>query len=167
LALTLTAAHLHSMEQMFSLFQEQEEPLILDVITNNSPLIFSVNLIDGSRRSLNYEVRLYKYAIRGFAVGIPGYDSAFLDSPRLDGKHPRNCVGLTKLLVYDRDFRRKSLEQPARVLHKRLQFEESQEIAPSKKMHVSVYSSDYCWLPPWGQLTDKGIKELYFQVSKL
>jgi hypothetical protein len=32
------------------------------------------NLVDLSRRSLTYEVRLHKYAKRGFAVAVPGFD---------------------------------------------------------------------------------------------
>uniref|UniRef100_A0A7S2AYT3 Uncharacterized protein n=1 Tax=Florenciella parvula TaxID=236787 RepID=A0A7S2AYT3_9STRA len=33
-----------------------------------------INLVDPSRRSPSYEVRLYKYALRGFAVAVPAYE---------------------------------------------------------------------------------------------
>lgn len=35
-----------------------------------------INVVDLTRRSLTYEVRLYKYAKRGFAVAIPGASSS-------------------------------------------------------------------------------------------
>jgi hypothetical protein len=41
-----------------------------------------------SRRSLTYEVRLYKYARRGFAVAVPGFDR-HLVPPELYKKRPQ------------------------------------------------------------------------------
>ncbi len=49
-----------------------------------------MNLVDVDRQSTTYEVRLFKYAKRGFRVGVPGYDaskiknSSLLDSDLYD-----------------------------------------------------------------------------------
>jgi hypothetical protein len=37
-----------------------------------------MNLVDTSRQSTTYELRLYKYAKRGFRVGVPGFDRALV-----------------------------------------------------------------------------------------
>ena len=51
-----------------------------------------------SRRSLTYETRLYKYATRGFAVGIPGLETKYIDQMRLRGKDANQYSG--KLVCY-------------------------------------------------------------------
>ena len=38
-----------------------------------------------SRRSLTYETRLFKYAKRGFSVGVPGLNIADIDIARIRG----------------------------------------------------------------------------------
>jgi hypothetical protein len=40
-----------------------------------------------TRRSLTYESRLHKYAARGFQIGIPGFQHAYVDKYRLPGWH--------------------------------------------------------------------------------
>ena len=134
--------------------------------------IFEDNLVDGSRRSLTYETRLFKYATRGFAVGVPGYDSSYLDASRLNGKYPRHCIGLTKLLVYDQyNAKRRNNEYHARAQHRRLlkilemqSSDYTENVA--KRMSDSSCSTDYAWLPPWGQLTKQGIDNLFLKVDQ-
>ncbi len=54
-------------------------------------------LVDMSRRSLTYESRLYKYALRGYAVAVPGLDRSNVD-PDLFTKKMSEVNGLAKLL---------------------------------------------------------------------
>ena len=49
-----------------------------------------------SRRSLTYETRLFKYANRGFAVGVPGLETKFIDHTRFRGKQLHQCSGNNK-----------------------------------------------------------------------
>ena len=44
------------------------------------------NLVDLSRRSFTYEDRLYKYAVRGFGVGVPGLSIQNVDWQKIEGK---------------------------------------------------------------------------------
>ena len=63
----------------------------------------SYNLVNPTRRSSNYEVRLHKYASRGYAVAVPGLDKARAD-PRLfsrNGARLLRTQGLARLLVYE------------------------------------------------------------------
>lgn len=57
------------------------------------------NLVDLSRRSLTYEVRLNKYSQRGFAVLIPGVNPSSVN-PLVVQCGVREVTGLAKLLVY-------------------------------------------------------------------
>jgi len=58
------------------------------------------NLVNQSRRSLTYEVRLFKYSKRGFAVAVPQLDKKRVD-PLLFEKHLPHVQGLAKLLLYE------------------------------------------------------------------
>jgi hypothetical protein len=60
-------------------------------------LIKRYNLIDMSRRSLTYEVRLYKYSKRGFAVAVPGFER-HLVSQELYTKKPYQGRSFTFLI---------------------------------------------------------------------
>ena len=42
-------------------------------------LTSGVNIADPERSTASYETRLYKYALRGFAVGVPGLDMSRVD----------------------------------------------------------------------------------------
>ncbi len=53
-----------------------------------------------SRRSLTYEVRLFKYSKRGFALAVPGFDRSRVD-PRIFQKRDKEVKGLAKLLVFE------------------------------------------------------------------
>eukprot|EP01060_Flectonema_neradi_P006537 TRINITY_DN1442_c1_g3_i1.p1 TRINITY_DN1442_c1_g3~~TRINITY_DN1442_c1_g3_i1.p1 ORF type:complete len:1977 (+),score=404.23 TRINITY_DN1442_c1_g3_i1:58-5931(+) len=59
-----------------------------------------INTVDLTRRSLTYEIRLAKYAKRGFGVLIPGFDTNYAKRPTLPVKE---LNGLAKLLALDRD----------------------------------------------------------------
>jgi len=59
------------------------------------------NTIDLSRRSLSYELRLAKYASRGFAVSVTGFDHSRVD-PNLFDKPFYMLRGLSKLIVLDK-----------------------------------------------------------------
>jgi len=58
------------------------------------------NLVNMSRRSLTYEVRLFKYSKRGFCTAVPNLDKSRVD-PALFQKNLREVQGLAKLLLYD------------------------------------------------------------------
>ncbi|KAH3745603.1 ankyrin repeat protein [Pelomyxa schiedti] len=58
------------------------------------------NLVDMSRRSLTYEVRLYKYSKRGFAVAVPNFSRDRVD-PELFSKSLSQVSGLGKLLLME------------------------------------------------------------------
>eukprot|EP01063_Lacrimia_lanifica_P029654 TRINITY_DN4571_c0_g2_i2.p1 TRINITY_DN4571_c0_g2~~TRINITY_DN4571_c0_g2_i2.p1 ORF type:complete len:1958 (+),score=649.53 TRINITY_DN4571_c0_g2_i2:78-5951(+) len=63
-------------------------------------LLTGYNTIDMSRRSPSYEMRLAKYASRGFAVHVPGYDRDRIDPNVFD--KPWNLLhGLAKLTVLE------------------------------------------------------------------
>jgi len=61
-----------------------------------------VNLADPGRRSASYERRLWKYALRGFAVAVPAYDPRRVDSSVLL-KNPSQTEGLARLLSHAAD----------------------------------------------------------------
>ena len=57
------------------------------------------NLVDPSRRSKSYEMRLYKYAQRGFSVAVPAFDDAKVSGSVL--RMPASeTQGLSRLLLY-------------------------------------------------------------------
>eukprot|EP01063_Lacrimia_lanifica_P029653 TRINITY_DN4571_c0_g1_i1.p1 TRINITY_DN4571_c0_g1~~TRINITY_DN4571_c0_g1_i1.p1 ORF type:complete len:1795 (+),score=613.03 TRINITY_DN4571_c0_g1_i1:74-5458(+) len=63
-------------------------------------LLTGYNTIDLSRRSPSYEMRLAKYASRGFAVHVPGYDRDRID-PNIFDKPWGLLHGLAKLIVLE------------------------------------------------------------------
>jgi hypothetical protein len=85
------------------------------------------NLVDMSRRSLTYETRLYKYAKRGYAVAVPGFQP-FLVDPAVYEKRPWQVHGLAKLLVFERE----------------LLFKPRQKLEPwkPKRQYYQIYSKD-------------------------
>jgi len=58
------------------------------------------NLVDLSRRSLTYEIRLHKYSTRGFAVKIPGLDLTKVNE-NLYHRKTSEVKGLAKLLIFN------------------------------------------------------------------
>ena len=61
----------------------------------------SLNLVDPSRRSPSYESRLRKYALRGFAVSVPGYDpSRVVASVFFPDGDIGQTEGLARLLLH-------------------------------------------------------------------
>ena len=62
----------------------------------------SFNLVDPARRSPSYELRLSKYALRGFAVAVPAFDPKRLDGS-LVTMEPGETDGLARLLIHAQD----------------------------------------------------------------
>ncbi|KAH3766016.1 ankyrin repeat protein [Pelomyxa schiedti] len=58
------------------------------------------NLLNSSRRSLTYEIRLFKYAKRGFTVAVPTLEKARVD-PSICRKSSQFANGLQKLLIFE------------------------------------------------------------------
>lgn len=58
------------------------------------------NLVDMSRRSLTYEIRLFKYSKRGFAVAVPTLNRNLID-PLLFHRDARQMNGIAKLLLFE------------------------------------------------------------------
>ncbi|KAJ3108241.1 hypothetical protein HDU97_001775 [Phlyctochytrium planicorne] len=63
-------------------------------------LITQCNVIDITRRSPSYEVRLAKYADRGFEIRVPGLDRSRLD-PQLFERSYEKTKGLSRLLLFE------------------------------------------------------------------
>lgn len=61
-------------------------------------LNYGFNLVDPSRRSPTYEMRLYKYSVRGFSVAVPAFDAKV--SPSVAQLPASETQGLTRLLLY-------------------------------------------------------------------
>mmetsp|Transcript_11094 Transcript_11094/g.16738 ORF Transcript_11094/g.16738 Transcript_11094/m.16738 type:complete len:725 (-) Transcript_11094:141-2315(-) len=60
------------------------------------------NLVDLTRRSLTYEIRLFKYSKRGFRVLVPGYRPNEIDSGLYNDSRPlKEVSGLARLLLLD------------------------------------------------------------------
>ncbi|KAL0487800.1 hypothetical protein AKO1_008717 [Acrasis kona] len=53
-----------------------------------------MNLVDVSRQSTTYEMRLFKYAKRGFRVGVPGFDRALIKNREIT-----NTSAFTQLCI--------------------------------------------------------------------
>lgn len=64
-------------------------------------LITRINRVDLSRRSPSYEMRLAKYASRGFQVAVPSLDRSRID-PQLFEKPFDKLQGLARLLLLER-----------------------------------------------------------------
>jgi len=58
------------------------------------------NLVNRSRRSTTYEVRLFKYGKRGFCAAVPDLDKARVD-PRVFEQHINEATNLRKLLLFE------------------------------------------------------------------
>ena len=67
-----------------------------------------INVVDESRQSLTYESRLLKYALRGFALSVPGLDLSKL-APNLHEWEVSEASGLAKLLLMERALASKEL----------------------------------------------------------
>lgn len=63
-------------------------------------LVHRLNLVDPSRQSKSYCLRLVKYAKRGFAVGVPGLDRRNVNAT-IFAQRPSELAGLAKLLVVE------------------------------------------------------------------
>jgi poly [ADP-ribose] polymerase len=64
------------------------------------------NLADFELRHATYEVNLYRWAKRGFAVCVPGYQ-AHLVTPHLFKQKPWQVTGLAKLLLFEEEMNAK------------------------------------------------------------
>jgi hypothetical protein len=134
---------------------------------------FIGNLVDMSRRSFTYEERLYKYAQRGFEVGIPCIDLSTVDVERLSGKLPEQCKGLTKLLVYhlsektrrpyyDLDWAFHATPfKLARIHSIKCQQLVQPQVENQSPQNKRWQGSDYGYLPRWGLFTPESIQGLY------
>ncbi|KAJ9454543.1 Poly(ADP-ribose) polymerase pme-1 [Diplonema papillatum] len=106
-----------------------------------------VNTVDLTRRSLTYEVRLAKYARRGFAVHIP---EELAEHIKATDATLREAKGLEKLVKYDTDetaFRRKcSLNQKKSGRHGSHMYSSTDD----EKALPSDYSIfGFYWGPAW------------------
>ncbi|KYQ89839.1 hypothetical protein DLAC_09816 [Tieghemostelium lacteum] len=63
-------------------------------------IVNGINIVDMSRRSTTYETRLFKYAKRGFAVKVPGFDSTDIPSSIYSADF-KSTVGLQRLLLLE------------------------------------------------------------------
>eukprot|EP00008_Paramoeba_atlantica_P011906 CAMPEP_0201501246 /NCGR_PEP_ID=MMETSP0151_2-20130828/83485_1 /ASSEMBLY_ACC=CAM_ASM_000257 /TAXON_ID=200890 /ORGANISM="Paramoeba atlantica, Strain 621/1 / CCAP 1560/9" /LENGTH=676 /DNA_ID=CAMNT_0047894737 /DNA_START=43 /DNA_END=2073 /DNA_ORIENTATION=- len=71
------------------------------------------NVVDLSRRSLTYEIRLFKYSKRGFSVLVPNYRSEQVDSTLYSLDRPlKEVSGLARLLLLDH---RRSVSVPSHI----------------------------------------------------
>mmetsp|Transcript_70339 Transcript_70339/g.103055 ORF Transcript_70339/g.103055 Transcript_70339/m.103055 type:complete len:868 (+) Transcript_70339:331-2934(+) len=58
---------------------------------------YAMNLVDPSRQSRSYEVRLAKYAKRGFSIGVPGFERKLV-SQEVYTRPMKDLNGLAKIL---------------------------------------------------------------------
>jgi hypothetical protein len=130
-----------------------------------------------SRRSFTYEERLYKYAQRGFEVGVPCLDLRNVDMDRLQGRLPEQCKGLTKLLVYHflenerhpyydsnwafHDSPFKIARRHSITCQKLMEVHTVPDKQQPEKKQKRWRSSDYGYLPRWGLFTPDAIQDLY------
>jgi len=78
------------------------------------------NLVDLTRRSPSYEVRLFKYSKRGFSVAVPGFDREKVDTSKFNGViRPMYRMGLQD--GYDYRFRGLALLLLLELLHHKVQ----------------------------------------------
>jgi hypothetical protein len=101
------------------------------------------------RRSLTYEQRLFKYAVRGFAVALPGVDLSCVD-PALFKARPRPwlAAGLKKLLLLDYQVRWQRMS--ATAFGSRRGVQESNPVRPLLG-NLSDYQNDV--IPKRGSVT--------------
>lgn len=126
------------------------------------------NIVDMSRRSLTYEVRLYKYSKRGFAVAVPGFERARVDFAAVAAaaRRPTEAKGLIRLLALewaqlDKSAGLHNQKEAAAIVARRLAGapisdadDRVLEFAADAARAHGVDESDYCdiflpWGPQW------------------
>lgn len=100
------------------------------------------NFVDMGRRSLTYEVRLFKYSKRGFAVLIPGFDRGRVNQQIFE-KTVKQVNGLAKLLVLEYN----SLKKKPAPASKRKMKKKKEVTSPDQSEDESDYSDVSI---PWG-----------------
>ena len=107
-----------------------------------------INTIDLTRRSLTYEIRLAKYAKRGFGVLIPGLD---LDYAVKQTQPVKVLNGLAKLMALDRDEDNLCNTRKLGFLQKRRTTTDYSGSTDDEKCLASDYSNVFLpWGPAWG-----------------
>jgi hypothetical protein len=69
-----------------------------------------INVVDPSRRSTTYEARLYKYALRGFAVVVPSFDESKVRWSKVTNPETH---GLSRLLGYEQHQKACQTQRPS------------------------------------------------------
>ena len=114
------------------------------------------NLVDKSRRSLNYETRLMKYARRGFAVLVANFDQSRVDG-NLYSQLACEVTGLAKLLLFDNQLNA-PIDRSIRTVRQRgdhrsdsINAQRRLEYRQRTETEASESSSDYTeFFIPWG-----------------
>ena len=106
----------------------------------------SFNLVDPARRSPSYELRLSKYALRGFAVAVPAFDPKRLDGSLITAE-PGETDGLSRLLMHAQDDTMNAEHVPRAFtkfgsrLPKDATGDETTQLAPATFRHVVCHSN--------------------------
>ena len=106
----------------------------------------SFNLVDPARRSPSYELRLSKYALRGFAVAVPAFDPKRLDGSLITAE-PGETDGLARLLIHAQDDAMNAEHVPRAFtkfgsrLPKDATGDETTQLAPATFRHVVCHSN--------------------------
>ncbi|KAN0024453.1 hypothetical protein ACTFIV_008861 [Dictyostelium citrinum] len=64
----------------------------------------SCNIVSMSRRSLTYETRLFKYALRGFSIRVPNLDKRKIPMGSICSQDAKGATGLLRLLIMEFKF---------------------------------------------------------------
>ncbi|KAN0038975.1 hypothetical protein ACTA71_001169 [Dictyostelium dimigraforme] len=64
----------------------------------------SCNIVSMSRRSLTYETRLFKYALRGFSIRVPNLDKTKIPMGSIYSHDGKGATGLLRLLIMEFKF---------------------------------------------------------------
>ncbi|EAL62878.2 ankyrin repeat-containing protein [Dictyostelium discoideum AX4] len=64
----------------------------------------SCNIVSMSRRSLTYETRLFKYALRGFSIRVPNLDKRKIPMGQICSSDGKGSTGLLRLLIMEFKF---------------------------------------------------------------
>lgn len=116
------------------------------------------NLADLSRRSLTYEIRLFKYSKRGFAVAVPDLNRNAID-PLLFHKNVKEMNGLAKLLLFEHNINQGrsayhfdySNKKRLSKLMPRLADKENEDKLAEFEERAKLDPSDYSnYVLPWG-----------------